>query len=417
MKITIYPSKIKGDVHIPPSKSDSQRAILCAALCKGKSTLYNIGKSHDERNLLIAIKELGADVSCIDEQKGVFEIDGTYAFSEAGEVNIGESGLATRLLTPVLATRPYHYTLNGNGSLKNRSMSFFDQVLPKMGVIYSSNEHKVPLTTRGPIKTEEITVDGNASSQYISGLLMALPLTKTDVTLHVTNLVSFPYVEMTIKTLSLFRIEIPYTINEVDNIITFYIKGNQIYSPTQYTIEGDWSSASYWITAKLLGANISINGLNTTSLQADKKIAKLIEGDITNWLKSAQKQPLTPFKFDATHCPDLFPALVTIASFINGTSIIIGTDRLINKESSRGIVLQKEFAKLGVNINIANNEMHIHGTGELEGGIVSSHHDHRIAMCLGIASLFAESVMTIEQAESVSKSYPDFWTQLNDLIL
>lgn len=449
MNKIIHPGKLSGNINIPASKSDSQRSILCAALAKGKSVLYNVGKSEDDENMLRTIQELGAVVKCIDQGRRIFEIDGSNAFQGGFKVNCGESGLGIRLLTAVLSAHPHTYIIEGHGSLTTRPMTFYEENLGKLGVSFESLNGLVPLRVQGPIEPKEITVDGSMSSQFISGLLMAMPISGKPAVFHVQDLKSVPYVKMTLETLRQFGIEIETNIDdpvkmkpvpsvndiykhvmgitEVDvnsdamsTMTTFRIKGNQSYQPINYKIESDWSSASYWIVAKILGADLQITGLNPESLQADKQILELgnlqleklskIETLITN-----EGDPLTEFNFDATHCPDLFPALVSLAVFLPGISKIQGVDRLKHKESDRGEVLKNEFTKLGASIFLDGDEMIIEGKGKLEGGVVSSNHDHRIAMCAGIAAIFAKSTIEIEGAEAVGKSYPEFWEDLERL--
>jgi 3-phosphoshikimate 1-carboxyvinyltransferase len=188
---------------------------------------------------------------------------------------------------------------------------------------------------------------------------------------------------------------------------------------TRYKVEADWSSASYWLVASALGQDVNVHNLNLESKQADKSLLKVFEVanciiDFSNGLKIKGKSR-KPFQFDATDCPDLFPALVVFAAGINGKSIISGTNRLVHKESNRALTLQSEFGKLGLRIELTENEMHVFGTGKLTGGKVHSHNDHRIAMSLGIASCLSNSIIEIEKAEAVSKSYPTFWDDFEQL--
>lgn len=409
----IDPGKRKGRVSVPPSKSDSQRAILAAALSKGVSILSNVGQSNDEKAMLSAIRDLGAEISIIDQK--TIQIKGIENFPKTAVLTIGESGLALRLLSMVCAAHKGTYTLKGKGSLLKRSMNFIIEILPKFKTVVKSNENKLPLTITGPMKARKLKVDGSESSQYISGLMIALPLLKETTYLEVVNLKSKPYLQMTLDTLASFGVLI-----EHKDLQEFIIGGNQKYLSTNYKIESDWSSASYWLVASALGADVKVSGLRMSSLQADKKLlsALISAGCVVNHVEegiSIEGQNRQPFEFDATDCPDLFPALVTFAAFIVGKSRIKGVNRLVNKESDRGKTLQKEFKKLNVKINIIEDDMIIHGTGKVNGGVVSSHRDHRIAMCLAIAGLFSESSVEIKNPEAVAKSYPDFWKDLANL--
>jgi 3-phosphoshikimate 1-carboxyvinyltransferase len=415
MKKTIHPAKRFGTIVIPASKSDGQRALLAAALAKGESKLMNVGESHDEISMLQTIKILGAKVDQIDPQ--TYTINGIKNFPKEAEINIGESGLGVRLITSVCAAHEGVFMISGKGSLETRPLTFFTETLPKLGVNIQSNGGLIPLEIEGPMKGMELEIDGSQSSQYISGLLMALPLIKEDSHLHIPVLNSLPYLKMTMQTLKKFGIEILH-----QNYKEFIIRGKQNYIPTSYTIESDWSSASFWLVASALGMNIQITGLSMISLQADKKILEAFEaanctlGYKDNKMRMDGRKR-TPFKFDATHCPDLFPALVTFAALCDGRSEIKGVSRLAHKESDRGLVLQEEFANIGVIIIIDGDVMHIHGKTSIEGGKVNSHNDHRIAMCFAIAGMFADDKIEITGAEAVGKSYPRFWDDLETLFI
>lgn len=383
-----------GIIAIPPSKSDSQRAILCDALSGGTSQLSNIGSSDDELAMLQIAKRL--------------QTPGNSDFF------VGESGLSTRLITPILSLRSTEQLIKGQGSIERRDFSFFEKHLPQMGVEVTSTNHHLPIRVTGPLVGGNYTVDGSESSQYISGLLMALPLAKNDSILTVENLKSGDYVKMTLATVKAFGIEI-----EEDDA-TYTIKGNQVYKPTNYTIDGDWSSASCWLIASGLGLDIHVSGLSMKSLQADKKIVDAFFAANCRILStekgiSIDGKNRQPFEFDATNCPDLFPALAVFAGLTSGKSTLKGLSRLANKESDRGLALQSELGKLGIAIELIGDEMIIHGVESCHGNQVNSHHDHRIAMCLGIAGMFSEREVIIENAEVVGKSYPGFWKDLEEL--
>jgi len=412
MEKKVEPASRKGKVIVPASKSDVQRAYLAAALAEGTSVISGTGTSDDERAMLTAIQMLGARVTH-SETEAV--IEGMAHFPETAIISAGESGLGIRLLGMVCAAHPGYFTITGTGSLVTRPMDFFEEVVPKFGGSCSTDKGTLPLRFQQPMKGAEVEVDGSLSSQFISGLLMALPLAEGDSLLHVNELKSSPYVEMTLQTLEAFGITISYT-----GLDRFEIKGNQKYKAANYAVDADWSSASYWLIASAIGHPVSVHGLKMNSLQADKNLLNFLmaanckvnrsENGIT--IDGSQRQS---FSVDATNCPDLFPALVTLAAFCNGESVIKGVLRLMHKESDRSLTLQSEFGKLGVRIALTEDTMTIHGNGKLKGGNVSSHHDHRIAMALAIAGLSAETAVIIEDAEAVSKSYPEFWDVLEGL--
>jgi 3-phosphoshikimate 1-carboxyvinyltransferase len=232
--------------------------------------------------------------------------------------------------------------------------------------------------------------------------------------LKVRNLVSRPYIEMTLNTLKVFGVEI----EEIEKDC-FRINGKKLTS-CEYKIEADWSSASYWLVAAALGQNLIIQNLNLTSLQADKTLLLALEKANCQVIYSERGIQIDgtnrkAFDFDATDCPDLFPALVVLAAGIDGLTKISGIHRLEHKESNRALTLQSEFGKLGLKIELIANEMWIHGTGKLSGGKVDSHNDHRIAMSLGIASCITDVAIEIHGAEAVGKSYPSFWEVLESI--
>lgn len=407
----VQPSKVQGEIKIPSSKSDAQRALIAAALAKGESTLHNFGNSKDEENLLSLVKKMGAIV--VNENP--LEIFGIGHLKFSGKYSIGESGLALRILTSIFALNAEQVVINGTGTLKKRSMHFFDDLFSQHGVSFESADGFLPFQIDGQLLGGDFEVDGSLSSQYISGLLMALPLAEGSSRLLVNNLNSKPYVQMTLNTLSKFGISM-----ESKNLMEFLIHGGQHYLSAEYHIEGDWSSASYWLVAAALGAEVKVNGLSMSSLQADKQILSALMAAGCNVIFEADGitvngEKRRPFSFDATHCPDLFPALVTLAAFTQGSSTIKGAKRLQNKESNRALALIKEFGKLGVQIEQVEDAIIVYGDGIVNGGIVNSHHDHRIAMCLGVAGLFSEESITIKHAEAVSKSYTNFWEHLESL--
>lgn len=400
---------LSGTVQVPASKSDGQRALLAAALADGTSILSNVGQSEDELAMRKSCAAIGANLS---ENQAGFHIQGTEKFPSHLQLNCGESGLGLRLLASVCAVHPGEFELSGEGSLLQREHQFFTSHFKDRMKECRLEEGRLPLHMIGPLEGGNLYVNGSVSSQYISGLLMALPLLKEDSVLKVDQLNSRPYVDMTLATLKTFGIRI----QEIEKDC-FSVAGNQNYQACEYTVEGDWSAASYWIAAAILGHPIRISGLQAASLQADRALIEVIElvGGEVFWQDdqlSIRAHEPRAFQFNAQHCPDLFPALVTIAAFCPGRSVISGANRLVNKESNRGLSLQEEFGKLGLRIELHDDEMHIFGGNPLKSARVSSHNDHRIAMCLAIAATRISGGLEIEGAEAVAKSYPDFWKDL-----
>jgi len=410
MAIFVPNNCVKSSVEAPASKSYAQRIILAASLSKKPIEIQNTGHCDDVMHIVDVVKQLGSEVQIsttgliLSPQKNKLKRN----------LNCGESGLGIRLTTPIAASFGGMFFINGEGSLLSRPLSHFEDFLPKMGVEVELNKGYLPLQINGKLQGGSYTVDGSLSSQYISGLLMALPMCSNDSDLTVLSSKSTPYIDITLEVLQLFGIEVANT-----NFQEYRIKGNQSYvSPEQsITVEGDWSGATFWIVFGLINGEISIEQLNPNSIQADKAILKVVEqiGAQFEWRNNAlliKKKNHHAFSFDATNCPDLFPILVVLASSIKGISRIRGVHRLKHKESDRATVLINEFSALGLKIDIENDEMVIHGTGELNSGIVHSHNDHRIAMAGAIAASLTKNGITIEEEASVGKSYPDFWEVL-----
>jgi len=399
-------------IDAPASKSVAQRIILAASLSKYQLQINHFGKSDDVLNIIEIAKQLGANINLVNENTLLVQ---GKKYVPQQNLNVGESGLGIRLTTPIASTFNQNFTINGTGSLLKRPLSQFGDFLPKMGVDITYTYNHLPINIKGQLKGGDYTVNGSLSSQYISGLLMALPLAEEASILKVNSPTSLPYIDITLSILDFFNIKI-----DNDNYQIYQIQGNQTYIPntSAYTIEGDWSGASFWIVYGLIKGSISIKNLNPNSTQADKAILKVVNlvGGEFSWQDETlhiNSNQLKPFEFDATNCPDLFPPLVTLAAAVNGISIIKGVNRLRHKESNRAIVLQNEFNKLGLEIIIKNDIMIIEGKGKLSYGQIDSNNDHRIAMCMAITSVLTQKGIKIKNSECVNKSYPEFWDIFN----
>jgi 3-phosphoshikimate 1-carboxyvinyltransferase len=418
MKVTIHPSQLKGTIRAPASKSSMQRACVAALLSKGTSSIYNPGHSNDDQATLKVIEALGAKIK-IEKDKLIIESDGVSP--ETDEVNCGESGLGIRMLTPVIALCKKEITINGEGSLLNRPMDFFDEILPELAVKIKNNNGKLPMVIQGPLRPANIEVDGSVSSQFITGLIMAYSAAGAkDVSIKVNNLKSKPYIDLTLDVMKQFGLKVP----ENRNYEEFIFHRNPIHhSPLtthSYNVESDWSGGAFLLVAGAIAGPITVRGLDLTSTQADKDIIDALtsaNAAIAIEAKGIKIHPteMNAFDFDATDCPDLFPPLVTLAAYCKGETTIKGVSRLIHKETNRAVSLQEEFEKMGVRIVLKDDVMIIHGGKGVKGANVHSHHDHRIAMACAVAALKAEGETIIEEAGAVKKSYPDFFADLSKL--
>jgi 3-phosphoshikimate 1-carboxyvinyltransferase len=415
MNVTIQPSSITGFIVAAASKSSMQRACAAALLHHGTTIIHNPGHSNDDNAAIDVIQQMGAKTSLVDEELHVTS-NGVNAENE--RINCGESGLGIRMFAPIISMNKVPITINGEGSLLKRPMDFFDEVLPDLGIQVKSNDGKLPLVVKGPLQTKEITIDGSLSSQFLTGLLFAYSASVTEpTTINVTNLKSKPYIDLTLKVLAHFGYKI-----ENKNYEQFVILPSNNSHPTtiNYTVEGDWSGAAFLLVAGAVAGKITVKGLDVFSTQADKAILQALQ-DSGASLSIQESQieigpaALKAFHFDATECPDLFPPLVALASYCAGKTVIEGANRLTHKESNRALTLQEEFGKMGIQIDLQDDLMIVHGGTGVKGAVVHSHHDHRIAMACAVAGLKAKGETTIEVAEAINKSYPDFYEHIKKL--
>jgi len=387
------------------------RALAASLLCPGTSRIINPSFCSDAAAAQRIIFALGAH----SETNGRDQLVNGGLKTAAAELNCGESGLCMRLFTPVVALLDTPVVLIGEGSLNYRPMLGMEAPLQKMGAICTTDKGFPPVQVTGTIKGGKYILDASLSSQFVTGLLYALPLCHADSELTILNLKSKPYIAMTISLLKQFSI----TIQEEKDFTLLNIPGRQTYTPTSYRVEGDWSGAAFMLVAGAVSGEIEVQDVSLDSLQADKKILKALESagaDISQQNNSVivKHANLNAFEFDATDCPDLFPPLTALACSCKGTSIITGTERLKHKESARGLVLLNEFAKIGAKITIDRDRMEITGT-RLQGGKIDSNNDHRIAMAGAVAGLNSVHGVKIRNWQAVAKSYPGFFSDLKAL--
>ncbi len=424
MIVKIQPAKIAGNIYAPASKSSMQRACAAALLHQGETAISNPGNSNDDLAAIGIIKELGAKVIEQDDGSLLISSHGfantrNSSFGGRGALNCGESGLGIRMFTPIAALSENEITINGTGSLLTRPMNFFDEIFPQIGISIQSNQGKLPLKIKGPLTPKNISIDGSLSSQFLTGLLMAYGKAATEpVTITVSNLKSKPYIDLTLQVMQRFGSDV---VN--NNFESFTINPVQS-SPAliNYTVEGDWSGAAFLLVAGAVSGSIVVKGLDVFSTQADKKILEALR-DCGCQLSIAENEiavaypslGIRAFHFNATDCPDLFPPLVALAAYCNGTTAIEGVSRLAHKESNRGLTLQEEFGKMGVQITLQDDLMLVEGGNGVKAATVHSHHDHRIAMACAVAALCAQGDTVIEEAEAINKSYPEFYNHLKQL--
>ncbi len=415
MKVEVYPSELSGVIIAPGSKSVAQRMVACALLARGESVIHDFPDSDDCRAALDVAQALGG---VITTKGNVVSIKGGYpkAFlsgirNPKAEVFCGESGLTSRMFTPIAALHDQAVTIVGKGSLLTRTFNDYLEILPALNVKVQTSNGLLPITVHGPLSHGEISMDASTSSQFLTGLLTALPKTGGDSIIRVSNLRSKPYVEMTLEILARFGVKIEHR-----NLEEFIIRPSN-FEPQTVRVPGDWSSAAFLLVAGALCADkgLRIENLNTELAQADNAIVEVLVRAGVMVTRDADSvtvrtSEIRAFEFDANDSPDLFPPLVALAAFADGVSTIYGVKRLTYKESNRGKSLQQEFAKANIRIVLRNDEMKIY-PAHIRPAVINSHNDHRIAMSAAILGL-AGARMIIRGAECVAKSYPDFFNVL-----
>ena len=430
MRATVHPNTLKGEQVAPASKSSMQRACAAALIHRGTTTILNPGHSNDDLAALDVIQKLGAVVQLEQSSNEKYNPTSITVHSDGVKpigtnMNCGESGLGIRMFTPIAALSDQTITIEGEGSLLKRPMHFFDTIFPKLGIEIESKDGYLPIQIKGPLKPANIEVDGSLSSQFLTGLLMAYAASDaTNAVIHVKDLKSKPYIDLTLSVLNAFG----WNVQHQDYTRFEFLAHPPLAAHIDYSVEGDWSGAAFLLVAGAIAGPITVKGLQMDSTQADKAVMQALKAAGANIeivedaiiIGPAKDSAgivtqLKAFEFDATDCPDLFPPLVALASVCEGVTILHGVSRLAHKESDRGISLQTEFAKLGIKIELDQDKMMVYGGTGIHGAEVFSQHDHRIAMACAVAALCADGPITITDAEAINKSYTDFFIHLQHL--
>ena len=394
MDIKIIPNILSGKVSVPPSKSVAHRMIIAAALTDGTSTISNIFTSVDITATMDCMKALGAKISFSGDTA---VIEGIRSVPDKAVLNCHESGSTLRFLIPVGCALGVNAKFIGSGKLPQRPLTTLLNELPKHGAsfVLPNNGENLPLIVNGKLTGGRFYVDGNVSSQFITGLLFALPLLDGDSEIVLTSpLQSKPYVDITIGVLRDFDCEI----NETES--GYFVKGNQRFKPFSGAVEGDFSQAAFFYTANTLGSSIEICGLNENSLQGDKRITEICKCVAVNG---------SAFELDCSDIPDLVPILSVLGCFCKGKSRITNAARLRIKECDRLAAMEDCLNKIGGKVKSLPDGLEIDGVGSLKGGEVECFNDHRIAMSMAIAATRCENPLILRGAECVSKSFPNFF--------
>lgn len=414
MILTIKPSEIFGDIYIQISKSDAHRALITSFLAEGESVLKpwmeNVGID------IIATKEAISNFANFKLEKDCLKVIPKEKNINNITIDVKESGSSLRLLIPVVSALGINAKFIGSKKLFSRPLGVYKKIWHEQGLTFDLKEDC--LTIEGKLKSGDFNVEGNISSQFISGLLFALPLLDGDSKIIIEGeLESAPYVMMTLKTLKSAKIE---TSKQADNIIEVF--GSQKYSPINYEIEADWSHAAFFAAAGALGGETTLYGLNKYSIQGDKEILNILKfmgasikynEDNSITIKKASR--LNGLDIDILNIPDLAPIIVALASTAKGTTKLYNAKRLRYKESDRINDLKDSFNKIGAKITSTEDEIFIEGVEKLHGGKTSSNNDHRIAMALCVASIVCENDIIIDDAQSINKSSFNFIEQFRSV--
>ncbi len=408
MEITITPHPLCGSIEMIASKSQAHRLLICAALSDTKTALLCNESSEDIDATARCLSALGASVLRTEDG---FSISPIAKKEGEAVLDCGESGSTLRFILPVVGALGKQAKLRLAGRLPRRPLSPLWEELCDHGMQLSWANETI-LACEGQLQSGAYTLPANISSQFISGLLFALPLLPGDSTLTLTGKIeSAQYIAMTEAALKCFGIQFNYKEN------TYYIPGGQVPSYKEsetLRAEGDWSNAAFWLVAGALGEGVTCEGLNTLSLQGDRAITSLLEkfGAVTAYGEeavSAKNAPLHGIEIDASQIPDLVPILAVCAAAAEGTTRIRGAERLRIKESDRLQTVSEMLSSLGASVRETEDGLIIEGGKPLTGGTVDSAGDHRIAMSAAVCSMLCSGTVTVLGAQAVNKSYPKFW--------
>ena len=428
--LNTYKYGLSGNVKAIASKSAAHRLLIGAALSEGETLIICTEDSRDISATFDCLNGLGADIKKTGDTFHVCPIGSKKELKFPASIDCGESGSTLRFLLPLISMLGIDTDIYSHGRLPERPLSPLYEEMVRHGAILSP-QGNVPLMLRGKLTGGIFNIPGNVSSQYITGLLFSLPLSDKDSEIRVSGkLESRPYIDITLQVLSMYGIKAEEkTENLPENIsVIFKIPAEQKYiSCGRCTVEGDWSNSAFWLCAGALSdAGITTSGLNINSLQGDKKVLDILEAfgaDIEiNTDNETQLSDITVKKatlnktiIDASDIPDLIPILSVVACAANGTTEIKNIERLRIKESDRVKSILDTLKSLGGDAYEKDGKIIINGTGKLTGGVVDSYNDHRIAMMAGIASSICTGPVTINGAGAVQKSYPEFFSDLNNL--
>lgn len=408
MKVKIYPSIVQGEVVIPPSKSMSHRAIICAALAPGKSTITNVAYSDDIKVTIEGMEQLGATITCLED---CVIIEGIKDFKQLKKNTVfcNESGSTLRFFIPIFSLCNQEISFTGKNRLLKRPQSIYEKIFQEQGISYLQNEDEIRIGAR--LHASDYVLNGDVSSQFISGLLFALPLLDNDSTIHIKEpYESRSYVDLTLEMLHRYGIKATY-----QDANTLFIPGKQTYKPQDYKIEGDYSQLAFFAVLASINHDLKCLGLAHDSLQGDKQIISILQnaGAEIEEIEDGyfiKKSKLHNSSIDLNDCPDLGPILTVMAMYANGHTHIYNAQRLRYKESDRIEAMETELKKCNVKFSSSESEIFIQGNTTYESDeILIGHKDHRIVMSLCVAATLFNKPIIIDGVEAINKSYPAFF--------
>lgn len=404
MNAKIIPTRLQGIVNAPSSKSLSHRYVIAAALSDGVSVIRNVTDSKDISATIDAMTALGASIT---KNGSEITVKGIFSSAErpaSGDIDCCESGSTLRFIIPIAAALGVSSVFRGRGKLPERPITPYVREFAGKDVDFDYN-NTMPFSISGKLSGGEYNLEGDISSQFITGLLFALPLCSEDSIIRLTSpLQSAPYVNMTIDVLRCFGVEVREI--SLGDYPAFLIKGGQKYKASDAVVEGDYSQAAFFFTANAIGSVITVNNLNEDSIQGDR--------EITNIIRNCGLS-MNPFTVDAGDIPDLVPILTVLGSFTNGVSRIVNAARLRIKESDRLTAIANALNNIGGQVEAGDDCLTIYPIKHFTGGTVDACNDHRIVMAAAIAATRSSNPVTIIGCEAVNKSYPTFFEDFRSL--
>lgn len=411
MRATVSPSTISGHVHIPPSKSMSHRAIICASLSKGTSIISNVAYSKDIETTIDGMRALGAIITK-KEHEVIIEGIEDFQHLQKEEIFCNESGSTLRFFIPIFSLCNQPITFTGAGRLLQRPQKVYEDIFHDHHLYFAQDDQRIQI--KEAIPSGEYTLKGDISSQFVSGLLFALPLLPEDSLIHILPpFESKSYVDLTLQMMDLYGVHAYF-----EDAFTLRIPGNQQYRATNYEIEGDYSQLAFFAVLAAINHDLKITGVHHDSKQGDKQIISILTSfgaqvDPIEQGYLVHKSTLTGTSIDLENCPDLGPILTVLGMYANGSTHIYNAGRLRIKESDRIEAMEAELKKFHVDITSNTEELFITGASSYVcEQVLQGHNDHRIVMALCVATLCSEQPCTIDDAQAIAKSYPAFFEDI-----